>query len=96
MLEVTWSTGDDHVLRLVGPQLICLLDSERVIEQKIRVEALRALSCALLRATQVWTYCWPWLCICVATWMMMQLSSPSSQRLQFLSFSCCSDDCKWN
>ncbi len=53
-LEVTWTTGKDHVLLLVGPHLMCLLDSERTIEQEIRVEALRALSCALLRASQVW------------------------------------------
>ena len=53
MLEVEWSSGDECVLSLVGPPLMDLLDSERAIEQEIRVEALRALSCALLRAAQV-------------------------------------------
>ena len=52
-IEGTWASGCDELLSLVGPQLISLLDSERVIEVQIRVEVLQALASALVRASQV-------------------------------------------
>lgn len=52
-LEGTWASGCDELLSLAGPQLISLLDPDRVIELQIRVEVLQALASALVRASQV-------------------------------------------
>lgn len=52
-LEGTWASGCDELLSLMGPQLISLLDPDRVIELQIRVEVLQALASALVRASQV-------------------------------------------